>query len=55
MNKIKVAKELIKLAKSLMANDIDEQTQARLDEAEKQGKKIYPSSQRRWSLENYGM
>ena len=39
MDKIKVAKQLVKLAKSLVANDIDEQTQARLDEAQKQGKK----------------
>lgn len=39
MNKVKVAKELIKLAKSLVANEIDEQTQTRLDEAKSQGKK----------------
>ena len=41
MNKnIRIAKELIKIAKSLMAgNQIDAQTQERLDEAEKQGKK----------------
>lgn len=39
MNKIKVAKELVKLAKSLIANDIDEQTKVRLEEAEKSGKK----------------
>ena len=37
MNKIKVAKELVKLAKSLVANDIDKQTKVRLDEAEKSG------------------